>query len=378
MIPLSIPNLGEAEAEAVARVVRDGWVSTAGPQVAEFEARLADYCGARFAVATQSGTAALHLALLAAGVSPGNLVLVPSLTFVASANAVRYCGADPVLVDVSAETGTMDASILKDWLEKECERKEGKCVHRASGRIIPALLYVHTIGYRGNLDAALSLAEEWNLVLVEDAAAAMGSFHGWEHVGTTGRFGCLSFNGNKIMTTGGGGAILLDDPIKAEHLRHLATQARRHYAEYLHDETGYNYRMTNMAAALGLAQLDRMPEFLSQKREIHSFYQHSLRGVAEMFPISGDAPNHWLTTILHPEARMLEDYLEVMGIEARKLWIPLSKLPMFSDCILISPHNNAMRLYEQSLCLPCSTGIPLEDLEFVADTVTSYLNPEAP
>lgn len=374
MIPLSIPNISAVEQEAVAKTLAEGWVSTAGPAIAEFESKIADYTGSRFCVSTNSGTAALHLALLSAGIGPGQMVLVPNLTFVATVNPILYVGASPILVDCDAQTWQMDLSLLAGFLERETEVRDGKCMHKASGQWISCLLPTHVLGYPCAPDRLLEIAEAHALFLIEDASEAMGSRWRGRHLGSIGDIGCLSFNGNKTMSTGGGGALLTDDPETAAQARHLASQAKRHPDEYLHDELGYNYGLPSMGAALGTAQLGRMPEFLQRKTEIDQRYRAELQGLGDMrfVEIPEGAPNHWLFTVQSGSARVLEEVLFTKSIQTRKLWLPMNLLPMYQECIYVSEQDHSQSVYEDSLSLPCSTGLTEAEQEQVIAAIRDF------
>ncbi len=374
MIPLSIPNLGPREKELVMAALDAGWVSTAGPEVKAFEEALAEYCGVRYAIATNSGTAALHLALKVGGIMAGDLVLAPNLTFVASINPIYYLGGEAVLVDVKRDTWQMDPELVEEFLANETEEREGQRVYRVSGKRIGGLLAVHVLGYPCDIQRLVALGEQYGVPVIEDAAEAMGSLLKGQHLGTFGKIAAVSFNGNKVMTTGGGGAVLTNDSADAEYARTLANQARRHYQEYLHDEIGYNYKMTNLAAAMGLAQLERLEGFVDRKAEIWQYYQEAFAGTDIGFIAypEGVRPNHWLVTIQHPDVRRLEGVLEVNEIQARKLWIPMDRLPPYTDCHYLSREDHSHHIYEHSLSLPCSTGISEEELETVCGVVKSF------
>lgn len=376
MIPLSIPNLSDAERDAVANAVTTGWVSSAGPDIKQFEEVVAAYCGVRYAVALDSGTAALHLALVAAGVETGDLILVSNLTFVASVNAISYLGAEPVLVDANPETVQMDADLVAEYLENETEFRAGKCYHRESGRRVAALLPVHVMGQSPDLERLMDLARDRGIAVVEDAAEALGSREQGRHAGTTGLLGTLSFNGNKILTTGGGGMVLTNDPRLADLVRHLSTQAKSFSAEYIHDRVGYNYRMPNLNAALGIAQMERLEGFLSRKREIFAHYQNAFKDIPDLRQLKFDpekaSPNHWLHTIFHPRARQLEEYLTMFDIQTRKLWVPMNRLPMYRECRYLQKNDHSHTCYEQSLTLPSSTGITDEELAEVSEKVVGF------
>lgn len=370
--------MSEKESDAVARVVRENWVSSAGPDVGKFEAAVAEYCGIRFGAATVNGTSALHIALLIAGVTAGDLVPVSNLTFIAAANAVTYTGAEPVLFDINPENFQMDIDLLAEWLDAECEIRETECFHRESGKRVPAVVWVHALGYLADMDRVVAVCEKWHLRLIEDAAEAMGSFRDGKHAGTWGFAGALSFNGNKIMTSGGGGMVLVNTNPLAEHARHLSQQARIHKIEYMHDEVGYNYRMPNLNAALGLAQLERMPEFLEKKQHIDGFYRYALAEIPDLvlppIPEESQSPNHWFFPLRHPDSSQLEEFLSYQNIDARPIWVPLNRLPPYSGVRHITRENHAYSVYDATVCLPCSTGITQEELETTAIAVGRFFD----
>jgi perosamine synthetase len=255
VIPNAVPHLAGNEWKYLKECLDTNWVSSVGPFVSRFELEVSAYVGVDHAVATVNGTAALHVALLAAGVRLGDEVLVPALTFIATANAVTYCGAHPVFLDSEALSWGLDADKLADFLSRECAIEDGQVVNRASGRIVRAVLPVHLYGHPVDLDAVLEVTRRYPLAVVEDAAEALGARYKGIAVGCHGLVSCLSFNGNKIITTGGGGMVLTRYPEVAARVRRLTTQARTDALEYIHEETGYNYRLTNLQAALGVAQL---------------------------------------------------------------------------------------------------------------------------
>lgn len=375
MIPLSIPNIGDSEAARVAEALKDGWISTSGPAVKQFETALADYCGSRFCVVTNSGTSAIHLALLVHGVGSDQFVIAPNLTFVATLNPIRYVGATPILVDCEPDTWQMDLALVRAFLEEQTEMRDGKCIHVESGKWVSTLLPTHVLGYPCDLEGLLELAAHYQLTLIEDASEAVGSRMNGKALGTFGEMACLSFNGNKILSTGAGGAVLTEDQAKAEHVRHLAWQAKRHPEEYLHDEVGYNYGMSNLSAALGLAQLERMEEFLARKTAIDRRYREALAGLGDIgfltYP-DGASPNHWLSTIQSRSARILEEVLFNKGVQTRKLWLPMNRLPMYRDCMYLSASDHSHHIYEHSLSLPCSTGLSDADQAQVIEALRSF------
>ncbi|TAE52307.1 MAG: aminotransferase class I/II-fold pyridoxal phosphate-dependent enzyme [Bacteroidetes bacterium] len=367
MIPLSEPWLHGNEALYVTECIRSGWVSSASPYVGRFEEAIASFTGASYAVAVSSGTAALHLSLLAAGVRAGDLVLAPNLSFVASANAVRYVGAEPVLVDADTASWQMDAGLAEVFLENECEVIDNQCIHKATCCRVGAAILTHVLGYWADADRWLELCRRFSIPLIEDAAEAIGTRHKGRHAGTIGLLGCLSFNGNKLITTGGGGMVLCADKALAQKVRHLATQAKCSPEEYIHDEVGFNYRMSGLSAAMGLAQVEQLPVLLQKRREVFDFYAKNLTfpRIDDLFPgiFPDSLPNFWLTTIKVPDSRKLVAILAQNQIQSRPLWMPMNQLPMFSECRYLSVADVSGSLYESCVSLPSSASVTVEALE---------------
>lgn len=341
------------------------FVSSVGRFVDRFEAELAAFTGAKHAVAVVNGTAALHIALKLAGVQPQEEVIVPALTFVATANAVAYCGAVPHFAESCARTLGLDPRRLRAHLEAGSELSSGRCVNRATGRIIRAVVPMHTFGHPVDLEELLAVCRDFNLELVEDAAESLGSTYHGRHTGTFGRLGTLSFNGNKTITTGGGGAILTNDPELARRAKHLTTTAKLPHAwEYRHDEVGYNYRLPNLNAALGCAQLEQLPGLLADKRVLFQRYQAAFAGVPGVALV--DEPpqcrsNFWLQTlVLDPGQAAERDPIlhaaNAAGFMSRPVWTLMHELAPYRDC----PRMNlavAESLAARVLNIPSSPGL---------------------
>lgn len=317
------------------------FVSSVGRYVDRFEADLANYTGARHAVAVVNGTAALHVALQLAGVQAGDEVLIPALTFVATANAVAYCGAIPHFVDSEERTLGLAPHALREYLHAATEMRGGQCVNRATGRVIRAIVPMHTFGHPVDMEGVLALARDFNLEVIEDATESLGSTIHGKHAGTFGRMGVLSFNGNKVITTGGGGAILTDDPELAKHAKHLTTTAKlQHRWAYVHDEIGYNYRLPNINAALGCAQLEQLPGFVDVKRKLYERYRAALDGIPHMRLFAepeGCQSNYWLQTLLLDEsaAGLRDELLQATndaGLMTRPVWQLMNRLPAYQAC----------------------------------------------
>lgn len=329
------------EKEYVQDCIESTFVSSVGNYVDRFEQNLADYTGARRVVAVVNGTAALQVALQLAGVESGDEVIVPALSFVATANAVRYVGAIPHFADSHETTLGLDPAALREWLSTIAECTAGGWRNRSSGRRIRAIVPMHIFGHPCEMDGMLAVAHDYGLTLVEDAAESLGSRYQGKHTGTFGLLGTLSFNGNKIITTGGGGAIITDDERLADHAKHLTTTAKQpHQWEYVHDEIGYNFRMPNLNAALGCAQLEQLPEFLISKRRLYTRYceafsaHDNLRVMSEP---SGCGSNYWLQALIldnsvADERDKILGATNESGLMTRPVWMPLSKLKPYREC----------------------------------------------
>ncbi len=339
--PLHKPTFENHEWDYVKECIDTEWVSTAGSYVEQFEEDLAEYTGAEQAIVTVNGTAALHVSLRLAGVTPNDEVLVPALSFVATANAVAYLGATPHFVDSEERTLGLDPKKLGTYLDDIAEVRDGTCVNLQTGRPIKAVVPMHTYGHPVDLDQIQEIVEPYNLTVVEDAAESLGSLYKGTHTGTVGRLGALSFNGNKTITTGGGGAILTNDDELADEALHLVRVAKEdHEWEYFHDQTGYNYRMPNLNAALGCAQLEQMPSFLKRKRALAERYRDAfedVEGVTLFTERENTRSNYWLNVLLLDEnvADRRDAVLAATNeadIMTRPTWQLLSSLPMYEDC----------------------------------------------
>jgi perosamine synthetase len=368
--PLALhePTLGELERRYVDDCLRSGWVSTAGPFVDRFEAELCAVTGAQHAIAVVNGTSALHAALLVAGVKAGEEVLSPTLSFVATANAISYSGAAAHFVDACEATLGVDPQALDLYLSSIADHSDGTTTNRSTGRRIAALVVMHTFGHPVDMNGICAVASRWGLAVVEDAAESLGSTYKNRHTGTIGRIGIISFNGNKIVTTGGGGAILTDDPTLAQQARHLCTTARTSAEwNFMHDQVGYNYRMPSLNAALGCAQLQQLPRLLAAKRELAHCYARAfaeLTGVRLFVPDPHGASNHWLNTLLLDEANseIRDEVLRALnaeGIAARPAWTPMHWLPMYKDCPRM-PLRVAEKLARCIINLPSSPSLVSE------------------
>ena len=340
-IPLHEPEFSGREWEYVKDCLDSGWVSSVGAYVDRFEQMLCDYTGSPYAVAAVNGTAALHICLLLAGVKAGDEVLVPAATFIATANTVTYCNAIPHFVDVEERTLGLDPHKLNDYLKEISEFRRGICYNRLTGRPIRAVVPMHTFGHPVDLDPLQELCERYHLVMVEDAAESLGSLYKGQHTGTRGLVSSLSFNGNKTITTDGGGAILTNSKSIDKLAKHLTTQAKTpHRWEFNHDLIGYNYRMPNINAALGCAQLEQLLGFIEKKRNLAGRYQvafQDIPGIRFFTEPDFARSNYWLNVLILDEefARERDNLLESTnnaGIMTRPLWTLMHKLSMYHDC----------------------------------------------
>lgn len=340
-VGLHEPSFQAREAEYILDCLKTGWVSSVGAYVDRFEAMLADYTGVKYAVATVNGTAALHVALLLAGVQRDDEVLIPALTFIATANAVSYCGAVPHFVDCAEDTLGLDPAALERHLADIAQPQGKVWINRHTGRVLRAVVPMHTFGHPVDIAGLQKVCDQYGLVMVEDAAESLGSSYRGTHTGNFGRIAALSFNGNKIITTGGGGAILTNDPELGKRAKHLTTTARiPHRWEIMHDEIGYNYRLPNLNAALGCAQMEVLPVFLTQKRELAARYAEAFAGIDGIRFITepaGTHSNYWLNAVLladdlADERDAVLQTLNDAGLMTRPCWMLMHHLPMYTQC----------------------------------------------
>ena len=368
---LSFPHLGGNEMQYINEAFAESWVVPLGPNVDEFEKRLESYLNAPNVVALSAGTAALHLGLVELGVTAGDEVVCQSFTFAASANPVKYQGAYPVFVDSEPGTWNMDPDALERAIT---DRK------RATGRYPKAIVVVHLYGMPAKMDEIIAIARHYGIPVLEDAAEALGSTYKGRKCGTIGDFGALSFNGNKIITTSGGGALICPNSEAAKHVKFLATQAREPMPYYYHKEIGYNYRLSNISAGIGCGQMEHIAERVSRRREIHSLYARelgNLPGITVHSEPDADAiSNFWLTTILlddklpfSPEELRLT--LEASNIESRRLWRPMNMQPVYADAPFYGD-GCAEKLFDRGLCLPSGSILTDDEIARVIDCIKNY------
>lgn len=372
MLLLSGPNISGNEWKYVKDCLDTGWVSSVGSYVDQFEKMSAAFAGTKYAVATSSGTTALHICLIMTGIGAGDYVIAPNITFIATCNSIKYTGAEPIFIDTDENSWQMDLGLLEEFLENETEQREGVCHYKADGKRIPAIMPVHVLGNMCNMDRLLALASKHNLLVIEDSTEALGSYYKDRHAGSFGLLGTFSYNGNKIITTGGGGMIVTDDETLAKKAKHLTTQAKSDPFEYVHDEIGYNYRLVNVAAAMGVAQMELLPEFIKRKKEIISYYKQALAGVGDIGfqQVADDVnPNWWLPTIKTSRQRELLKKLNDNKMQSRPFWVPMNQLRMFRDNIYFHKNDRSDFVYRHCLSIPCSTNITDGQLEAVSKTI---------
>ena len=372
MIYLSSPHMGPCERELLLDAFDSNWVAPLGPYVDQFESDFAKYIGVPYAVALSSGTAALHLALLVLGVKPGDKVLTSTLTFVATANAIKYVGAEPIFVDCEKNTWNMDPSLL------------GEELHRiyARGERVAAVVPVDLYGRPADYGAILDICTQYDILVIEDAAEALGATYNSKKAGNFGKMAAFSFNGNKIMTTGGGGMLVSENKVWADKARYLATQARMPVPHYQHEDIGFNYRLSNLSAALGCGQLQVLDEHIARRREIHERYLEELANLMT-FPCfskevqGGFQGNYWLTTALIDSDRLgkspeeLRQYLWSHQIESRPIWKPMHLQPVFQGCQVLGGKVSE-EIFKMGLCLPSGSNLTDQELSQIIVRIKEF------
>jgi perosamine synthetase len=337
-VPLHRPVFEGNERQYLVDCIDSNFVSSVGVKVSEFEQLVAEFTGSKHAIATVNGTAALHIAIELAGVKPGDEVITQALTFIATCNAISYAGAEPLFIDVDVDTMGLSPMALKRFLEESTEKRTSGTFNKTSGKKISACVPMHTFGFPCRIAEIAEICADWDIALIEDAAESLGSYVGNRHTGTFGSIATLSFNGNKVITTGGGGMIITDDLEVAKRAKHITTTAKiPHPYEFVHDEIGYNYRMPNLNAALGCAQMERLGEFLAIKTTLADKWADLFdeKGVKFVSALEGNKANHWLNAIILDSREDRDEFLKLTNdnnVMTRPIWALMSKLPMFKDC----------------------------------------------
>ena len=379
MIPLSVPKIEGNESKYVLDCLNTGWISSAGSYVNQFENMVAKYAGAKYGVACMNGTVGLHIAQVLLDITKDDHVIAPNITFIATLNAIKYTGAQPILIDVDINNWQMDLALLEQYLEQNTEFKTTKsgtyCFDTTTNKRVRAIMPVHVLGNIGNMDRLLSISKKYHLDIIEDSTEALGATFKNKHAGTFGKIGIFSFNGNKIISTGGGGVIVTDDQAIAKKARHLTTQAKISAMDYIHDEIGYNYRLVNVLAAIGVAQMETFNATLQSKASMDRFYRKHLNNVGDIkfqeIP-EGTHPNGWLFTFRTSKMRQLLAYLNSNGVQARPFWMPMNQLEMFKKDIYITNANVSATVYDTSISIPSSTGITNKQLQTVVETIKAF------
>jgi len=378
MINLAVPNLTGNERNYLNQCIDSTFVSSVGEFVNRIESMVAKLSDAKYGVATSSGTTALHTALMTVGVKPGDIVIVPSFTFIASANAIAHCGAIPWFFDIDPVSWTIDSMQVLEELKEKTFLSDGKVIHLSSGRTVSAIMPVYTLGNIPDMDAMCELAKEYNLPLVADAACAIGAEYKKQKMGSFADLTCYSFNGNKTFTAGGGGAIVGNDESLLMRAKHISTTARVN-AEYDFDMVGYNYRMTNIQAAVGCAQLERFDEFIKIKRHVRAFYNEAFAD--DKYYTTFSTPDYcdsvcWFSGIILEEGgldriRVICSKLKEKGIEARSFWKPVHLQDPYAGAEKCDSLINTENIWDRIITLPCSTNITDQQLLFIVESVKS-------
>lgn len=361
-IPLHEPRFIGNEKKYLNDCIDSTFVSSVGKYVDTFEKEFAKTVGSKYAIATVNGTAALHVGLILADVKSADEVITQPLTFIATCNAISYCGAKPVFVDVDLDTMGMSPDSLKDFLKANCEVKDNQCINKTTGKTIKACVPMHTFGHPCKIDEIEQICDEWHISLVEDSAESLGSYYKNKHTGTFGKVGAFSFNGNKIITSGGGGVIVTDDEALAKRAKHITTTAKiPHSYEYVHDEIGYNYRLPNINAALLVAQLESLDGFLKSKKELADMYKEFFADLDISFikEPKDSQSNYWLQAVLLKDNQQRDEFLEFTnknGVMTRPIWRLMNELEMFVECQAASL-DNAKYLEERVVNIPSSVRV---------------------
>ena len=356
MIPLSIPHLAGNELKYVTECIQTGWVSSAGTFVTRFEEMVAEWAGCKYGVAASNGTSGLHLAMHMLGIGEGDIVIVPNITFIASANAVAYTKASPVFIDVDPDTWQMDLDLLEEWLND----------HYSTS--VKAIMPVHVLGNMCDMDRLMLIADKYSIPVIEDSTEALGSYYNGRPAGSFGLMNVFSFNGNKIITTGGGGVIVTNDEEHAKRAKHLSTQSKVDPETYYHDEIGFNYRLVNVLAAIGVAQMEQLPDFIKKKKEIDAYYREHLEVVGDIQfqkVENGVDPNCWLFTFYSKKQAEILANLKKNNIVARPFWYPMNQLPMFAQNEYFTKKDHSRDIHNNCLSIPSSVNLTEEQLGVV-------------
>ena len=379
MIPLSVPNIDGNELQYVKDCLNTGWISSAGAYVNKFEEAIKNYTGVKYAIACINGTAGLQVSLNLSGVSSNDIVLAPNLTFVATLNAIKYSGAEIALIDICEDSWQLDVDLLQNWLATNTSTKvvNGKPVtsDKSSGKKIGAIMPVYVLGGFVDVNKLVEISSTYGIPLIEDSTEALGSFKNGRHAGTFGVTGVLSFNGNKIISTGGGGMILTNDKEIANRTKHITTTAKTDPLDYFHDEVGYNNRLVNILAAIGVAQMENFESILKRKKEIDALYKKELEGIGDIKfqeHYQSTDPNCWLFTFRTKKMRELLNHLNNNNIQSRPFWTPMNNLPMYKDLMYINENDISNKIFKECISIPSSSNLTTEDQHKVISEIKNF------
>ena len=379
MIPLSIPNLNGNEVDYVLDCLKSGWISSAGSYVNKFEIEIKKFTGSNEAVACMNGTVGLQTALNVLGIKKNDLILTTNLTFVATLNAISYTGAKAILFDINEATWQIDLSLVENWIVenttiKEFEGKLGSFTIKSNQRI-GAIIPVHVLGGLVDIDKLLDISRKYHIPIIEDSTEALGSTFKKNYAGSFGKIGVFSFNGNKIISTGGGGMLVTDDYKLGKKAKHITTTAKTDPLDYFHDEVGYNYRLVNVLAAIGVAQMEQFPKILQKKKLIDLIYRKELNDLNDIIfqeHIKDSDPNCWLFTFRTKEMRKLLDYLNSNGIQSRPFWTPMNRLPMYSELEYVTKSDITGQIFSECISVPSSSNLTEGQQEVVINTIKKF------
>lgn len=372
-IPLSVPNIKGNELKYVTEAIETEWVSTGGSFINDFESCTAEYVKSAGAVACQSGTAGIHLALVANKIGVDNEVIVPALTFIAAINPVSYVGAKPIFMDCD-DSLCLNMDKVEEFCNEQCDFSNGKLINKMTGKHIKAMIVVHIFGNMADMEKALDIADKYNLIIIEDATEALGSYvkEGklkGKYAGTIGKVGIYSYNGNKIITTGGVGMVVSNDNELLENIRYLSTQAKDDALYYIHNDIGYNYRMTNLQAAVGLGQMEKLEDFIKIKRKNYNLY-NDLN--INLLKLREDVrSNCWFYSYVTNHRDKLIEYLNDVGIQTRPIWNLICDLKPYNKCMKYKI-DKAKKYWEKVINIPCSTNLCDDDVQRVADEIKKF------
>jgi len=379
MIPLSIPNISGNEWQYVKDCLDTGWISSAGAYVNKFEEAIQNYTGVKYAIACMNGTAGLEVSLNLAGVSSDDIVIAPNLTFVATLNAISYSGAEIVLIDVCEDSWQMDVDLLQKWLENNTITKlvneKPITTELTSGKKIGAIMPVYVLGGFIDIDRLVEISSKYGISIIEDSTEALGSFKDGKHAGTFGVTGVLSFNGNKIISSGGGGMILTNEKVIADRAKHITTTAKTDPLDYFHDEVGYNYRLVNVLAAIGVAQMENFESILKRKKEIDTLYRSELDGIGDIkfqFNDPNSDPNCWLFTFRTKKMRELLNHLNNNKVQSRPFWTPMNNLPMYKDLMYINENDISNKIFKECISIPSSSNLTIDNQYKVISEIKNF------